>query len=61
MAGVLGRRGKERWVRIDKRNRRPYVNHDSLVAELPQRFSRADSAPVELDGAANSIDTAAKN
>lgn len=32
-----------------------YVDHDSLLAHLLQSESRTDGAPIELDGASDSI------
>lgn len=38
-----------------------YVDHDCLLAKLVQRHSCVDSTPVELDGTANAVDTAAQH
>ena len=38
-----------------------YVDHDSLLAELVERHGRVDGAPIELDGATNTVDTATEH
>lgn len=38
-----------------------YVDHDSLLTKLVQRHSGIDSAPIELDRATNTVDTATKD
>jgi hypothetical protein len=35
-----------------------YINHHSLLAELVQRHRGVNSTPIELDRAANAVDTA---
>lgn len=37
------------------------VDHDSLLAELVKRHGSVDSAPIELDGASNTVGTAAED
>ena len=37
------------------------VDHDSLLAELVQRHGSVDSAPIELDRATDTVDTATKD
>lgn len=38
-----------------------YVDHDSLLAHLLECKGSADSAPIELDGRTNSVDSTSKN
>lgn len=38
-----------------------YVNHDSLLAHFSEGLGSADSTPVKLDGASDTVDTASKN
>jgi hypothetical protein len=37
-----------------------HVDHHRLLAELVERHGRVDSAPIELDRATNTVDTAAE-
>jgi hypothetical protein len=38
-----------------------YVDHHCLLAELVERHGRVDGAPIELDRATDTVDTAAEH
>ena len=38
-----------------------YVDHDGLLAHLPQSEGGADGTPIELDGTADTVNTASQD